>query len=204
MQSCEGILKWVFSCNDDDISTIHLGLVWEYNHMTHYFSAGRWTAQQDPAWQRPGSPEVALRGEGALLEDMLGKLRPPKATLCRGASGEGPGGSFLGVGLAPEQRKNHIGGGDSTTLAHLGEFGEHGVSCIKVPDLRNAGEVQGSPRLPTPLTPITNLGILEITLKFNNLLQGLLELTLKPDIHMVTVYYKWETQIKSRQGNAHG
>lgn len=34
------------------------------------------TAHQDPAWLRPGSPEVALREAGALLEDMLGKLRP--------------------------------------------------------------------------------------------------------------------------------
>lgn len=41
------------------------------------------TAQQDPAWQVPGSPEVALREAGALLDDRLGKLGPPEAALYR-------------------------------------------------------------------------------------------------------------------------
>lgn len=41
------------------------------------------TALQDPAWQVPGSPEVALREAGALLEDRLGKLGPPEAALYR-------------------------------------------------------------------------------------------------------------------------
>ena len=40
----------------------------------------------------------------------------------------------------------------------------------------------GSPRLPSPLTPLTGFRLPKITLKFNNLLHGHTELTLKADI----------------------
>lgn len=65
----------------------------------------------------------------------------------RGADGEGPGGSLPGVRLALGHREIIGGGNESSTggastLAHLDEFGEHLVSCVKVPKLRNAGEVK--------------------------------------------------------------
>lgn len=38
-------------------------------------------------------------------------------------------------------------------------------------------KVRGSPRLPLLLTPVANLGVPKTTLKFDNLLEGLTELT---------------------------